>query len=100
MQPDISGVMAAPNSSRIKARILRVEQSMQYADKWQLEFEILESQNLSGPNFTRFGEKMEGFTFMPSWDLPLPVIVEAEAEYIGGPQKGLFQLTRLRLSNK
>lgn len=95
MQSDISGVIAAPNSSRIKARILRVAQSEQYADKWRLEFEILEAQNVSGPNFARVGEKVNGFTFSPKWNLPVPVIVEAEAEYIGGPQKGLFQLTSL-----
>lgn len=97
MQSHIPGIMAAPNSSRIKTRILRAEKSEQYADKWQLEFEILESENISGPNFARVGEKGEGFTFRPAWDLPLPVIVEAEAEYIGGPQKGLFQLTNLHL---
>lgn len=89
--------MAAPNSSRIKAKILRVERSGQYADKWQFEFEILESQNAGGPNFAHVGAKAKGFTFRPAWDLPLPAIVEAEAEYIGGAQEGLFQLTNLRL---
>lgn len=85
--------MAAPNKARITARILRAEQSAQYPDKWILELEILVSEGLSGPNFAKAGEKVDGFTFCPSWDLPLPATVEAEVEYLGGARKGLFHLT-------
>jgi hypothetical protein len=95
MQLYSSGVMAAPNNSRIKARILRMAQSEQYADKWQLEFEILESRNVTGANFARVGEKVEGFTFSTAWDIPLLAVVEADAEYVGGSQNGLFHLTNL-----
>lgn len=98
MPSNIPGVMAAPNNARIKAVISRVEQSAQYPDKWLLEIEIVESQSISGPNFARPGKKAEGFTFRDAWDLPMPVTVEADAEYIGGPQKGVFQLTNLRQS--
>jgi hypothetical protein len=96
MQSYNSGVMVTPNNSRIKAKILRVTQSEQYADKWQLEFEILELQNVTGASFACVGEKVEGFTFRAAWDIPLPAVVESDAEYIGGSQKGLFQLTNLQ----
>ncbi len=98
MQPQISAMMAAPNSSRIKAKVLGANQSAQFPDKWELELEILDSQSVSGPNFARVGEKVQGFTFRDAWDLPTPVVIEADAEYIGGAQKGLFQLTNLRVA--
>lgn len=96
MQPEISAMLAAPNSSRIKARILSVNQSAQFPDKWEIELEILDSQSLSGPNFAHVGKQVKGFTIRDAWDLATPVVIEADAEYIGGAQKGVFQLTNLR----
>jgi hypothetical protein len=100
MQQRVQGVMAAPNRAKIKARVLRVEQSPQYSDKWHLELEILASQNVSGPNFARIGEKVQGFAFGPAWEAPPPAIIEAEVEYIGGPQGGQFQLTNVLIPEK
>lgn len=96
MTPKLPTVMAAPNHARIKARILGLEQSTQYPDKWILQFEILESTALTGPNFAHVGETVEGFTFMNSATLKPQDIVEGEAEYIGGAQGGQFQLTNLK----
>ena len=90
------GMMIAPNLSKIRARVLRVEQSPKYPDKWELEFEIMESESLSGPNFARAGERVKGFTFRETWDWAEPVMIEAAAEYLGGPAGGQFQLTELR----
>ncbi|MGB7924388.1 MAG: hypothetical protein WCF57_14180 [Pyrinomonadaceae bacterium] len=96
MNSDVPGVMAAPNRSRIKAKVLNVEQSAKYPDKWHLELEILEASGMGGPNFARVGQKAEGFSFGPSWDAPPPAIIEADAEYIGGAQGGQFQLSNVR----
>ncbi len=98
MEIHTSGVMAAPNSARMKAKILGARQSANFPDKWLLELEIIESQSTRGGAFATPGETREGFTFRSAWDLPLPAIVEAEAEYIGGPQGGLFHLTNLHPS--
>lgn len=100
MKPEAQGVMAAPNRSRIKAKVLRVEQSAKYPDKWHLKLEILESKDVSGPNFARVGQKAEGFTFGSAWEAPPPAIIEADAEYIGGAQGGQFQLSDVRISGK
>ena len=100
MNPNVQGVMAAPNRSRIKAKVLSVEQSAKYPDKWHLEFEVLESSDVSGPNFARVGQKAEGFSFSPAWDAPPQTIIEADAEYIGGAQGGQFQLTDVRIIGK
>jgi hypothetical protein len=101
MEPDNArGVVAAPNRSRIKARVLHVEQSSTYPDKWLLELEIIESQDVSGPNFARVRKTVEGFSFGPAWEAPPQAIIEAEAEYIGGAQGGQFQLTDVRLLEK
>jgi hypothetical protein len=96
----VRGVMAAPNRSRIKARVLHVEQSSTYPDKWLLELEILESHDVSGPNFARVGTNVEGFSFGPAWDAAPQAIIEAEAEYIGAVQGGQFQLTDVRIPEK
>jgi hypothetical protein len=60
VQQHVQGVMAAPNRARIQARVLRAEQSTQDPEKWQLELEILASQTVSGPNFARVGENVQG----------------------------------------
>lgn len=98
MAPDVHRVMAAPNRSRIKARVFRAEQSKEFSDKWLLGLEILESSALSGPNFAKPGQKVEGFTFTPAWKGPLPALIEAEAEYIGDARRGTFHLTEVRPS--
>lgn len=98
MTPDVHGVMAAPNRSRIKARVFRAEQSKEFPDKWLLELEIVESAALSGPNFARPGQKAAGFTFAAAWEAPLPALIEAEAEYIGDARRGTFQLSEVRLA--
>jgi hypothetical protein len=100
VQQHVQGVMAAPNRARIQARVLRAEQSTQDPEKWQLELEILASQTVSGPNFARVGEKVQGFTFGPAWEVPAQTIIEAEAEYIGGPHAGQFQLTNVRITGQ
>ncbi|HKS27466.1 MAG TPA: hypothetical protein VJS44_06580 [Pyrinomonadaceae bacterium] len=95
MRPE--GMLAAPNRARIKARVLGVEQSATFPDKWQLRLEVLESSDVSGPNFARVGQQVEGFTFGPSWDAPPQAVIEAEVEYIGDARGGQFQLSNVRV---
>jgi hypothetical protein len=97
---DVRDVIATPNRSRIKARVLHVEQSSAYPDKWLLELEIIESHDVSGPNFARVGTNVEGFSFGPAWDASPQAVIAAEAEYIGGVQGGQFQLTDVRTLEK
>jgi hypothetical protein len=76
MEAHISGVMAAPNGSRMKVKILAARQADSFPDKWLLELEIIDSQPVRGGVFATPGETREGFTFRSAWDLPLPAIVE------------------------
>lgn len=100
MKPDVQGMLAAPNRSRIKARVLGVEQSRDYPDKWHLKLEVLESSNVRGPNFARVGQQVEGFTFGPTWEAPPQAVIEAEVEYIGDGRGGQFQLSDVRVSGE
>jgi hypothetical protein len=91
------GVPAAPNRSEIKARVLRVEQSSTFPDKWYVDLEILESKSLSGPNFARVGEKAKGFTFGSTFDVSPGSVITAEAEFVGDARGGQFQLSRINV---
>jgi hypothetical protein len=91
-------MLAAPNQARIKARVLDVEQSTSFPDKWHCRLEVLESNSVSGPNFARVGEQVEGFTFGPTWDVPPQAVVEADVEYIGDARGGQFKLSNVRVS--
>lgn len=50
-----------------------------------------------GPQRAQPGMRAQAFTLRSGWDLPLPVEVEAEAEYVGGPRQGSFLLKNLRV---
>lgn len=100
MRPEVHGMLAAPNRSRIKARVLGVEQSQTFPDKWHLRLEILESSDVSGPNFARAGQQVEGFTFGDSWDVPPQAVIEADVEYIGDGRSGQFKLGNMHVSGE
>ena len=85
-------VMAAPNRSRIKAKVLQTEPSARFADKWHLELEILESEDLEGPNFARVGETAQGVAFEQGGAIAAGDVISAEAEFVGGPRGGQFRL--------
>lgn len=92
-----SAMMVAPNQARIRATILRAERAPGTADKWLLEVEICQAMPVRGPQRAEPGLRAPAFTWRPDWDLPLPVQVEADAEYIGGPRHGSFQLLNLHV---
>lgn len=94
---NLTAVMVAPNSARIRVTILRAEPSPQFPEKWLLEVEIRSVRALSGPQRAQPGMRTQAFTVRAGWDLPLPVEVEADAEYVGGPRQGSFLLRNLRV---
>jgi hypothetical protein len=98
MVPKFNSIMAAPNQSEIKARVLAIEQSPDFKDKLLLELEILDSKSLSGPNFAHIGEKVKGFTFELKPKLQEGRIITARAEFLGDERGGKFQLTQIKLS--
>ena len=97
MEPGPPGVPAAPNRSGIKARVLGVEQSSTFPDKWAVDLEILESKSLEGPNFARVGEEAKGFTFGDTIDLSPGSVITAEAEFLGDAGGGEFRLSEINV---
>lgn len=89
-------VPAQPNQSEIKAKVLKVEQSPIFADRWHVEIEVMESRPLVGPNFARVGERVSGFTFAPSAPTEAGDVVSANAEFIGDERGGQFQLSAIK----
>lgn len=99
MAPEFRGVMAAPNRSEVKAKVLQVERSSKFPDKWYLDLEILESKGLSGPNFARVGERVKGFTFGATCDVSPGSIIAVQAEFLGDARGGQFQLSQVDIVN-
>ena len=97
MVPEFRGVMAAPNQSEIKAKVLAIKQSPDFEDKFLLELEILDSKSISGPNFAHIGEKVKGFGFELKPDLLAGKIITARAEFVGDERGGKFRLKQIRL---
>jgi hypothetical protein len=98
-QPFTPGVMAAPNRLHVVATVLSVRAAQDVPGKWFLALRWEHSKALRGPNFARTGERADGFTFVD--DQTAAKLKElaaaggrlvAEAEFIGGPQGGSFQL--------
>jgi hypothetical protein len=97
MPPRAGGVPAAPNRSEITALVLQLEQSPAFADKWLLQLEIRTSRALEGPNFARAGAVADGFTVEPLGDLAPGRQIRAQAQYLGDPRGGTFQLRGIEL---
>ena len=96
MTPQVRGVMAAPNESEIRAKVLRVEQSTEFADKWYLELEILASKTIAGGTFAGVGDRVKAFTIASRPNFSENQIITAQAEFLGDAQGGLFRLTNIQ----
>lgn len=92
---DFKGVMAAPNASKITAKVLELVQSAHFSDKWCFKLEIITSQSLQGPDFIRVGQRLKGFTVEPIQDIKAGCIISAEAEFLGDAKTGQLQLKQL-----
>jgi hypothetical protein len=97
MTASFGGVPAAPNRSAIEAKVVRIEQSPEFSDRWHLELEFLSSENISGPNFARVGQTARAFTFEPTSGISPGRTIAAEAEFLGDERGGQFRLTQLHL---
>lgn len=98
MTPGVQTMMVSPNQSRICARVLKIQQSPQFSDKWNLEIEILMIQPIQGGTFAEVGQKVQAFTITDSLLFQTNEIICAEAEYLGDFQSGSFQLTHIQVS--
>jgi hypothetical protein len=87
--------MAAPNRSEITARVLEIEPSPQFADKWYLQIEILEARAIAGGAFARAREQARAFTFGQECPVRRDDVITASAEYLGDERGGQFQLSEI-----
>ncbi len=90
-------MMVAPNHSKIRARVLRINQSPQFKDKWDLEIEILMIQPIQGGAFAEAGQTVQAFTISEQLPFTQNDVISAEAEYLGDPTGGTFQLTEIKV---
>lgn len=90
-------MMAAPNQSEIRARVLKIERSPQFEDKWNLEIEILAFQAIQGGTFAEVGQRVQAFTISEQVPFQQNDIISAKAEYLGSPRGGNFRLTQIQV---
>lgn len=88
-------IMAAPNQSQIQAKVLQIRQSPQFADKWLLELEILAVTSISSGSFIQVGQQVSAFTVGAQPHFSIGSKITATAEYMGNPQGGMLQLSRI-----
>ena len=91
IKPD--GVPAAPNRCAITAEVLGVRQSPAFPDKRELDLKIIESRNITGPNFARPGEHAQAFAVGSTLDIPPGTTITAQAEFVGDEHGGKLRLT-------
>jgi hypothetical protein len=86
-------IVAAPNRSHIVAKVLRVQRSPVWRDRWQLELELSASRPLEGPHIPLVGRTLEANLVTPLDPPPVGATIEATAEYVGGADRGVLNLT-------
>jgi hypothetical protein len=94
-------VSAAPNRSLIEARILALNRSRDFPDKWILKMNVLKSTALSGSWVIGERENIEGFVFESTPDFNPQTMavgseITAEVEFLGDPRGGVFQIHRIK----
>jgi hypothetical protein len=92
MTPGDRPVTAAPNRSRLTARVLSVEPSPRFADTWLLRIRVQDVQGLSGGTFAASGQDRDAVAFGPGPVAEAGDVIQADAEYVGGPAGGVFRL--------
>ena len=85
-------VSAAPNRSRLTARVISVEPSPRFADTWLLRIRVQEVRALSGGTFAAPGQDHDAVAFGPGPVAGAGDVIQADAEYVGGPAGGVFRL--------
>ena len=95
-----AGVPAAPNQSRIRAKVLSVAQSPNFADKWQFSLEILEVQARQGGAFVQAGQQIQGFTIAQTCAVAAGDTISATAEFLGDPRGGQLRLADVTMEGR
>lgn len=90
-------MQVAPNQSQVQARVLAVEQSPQFRDRWNLTVEILQVEPVRGGTFIETGQIIKAFTISESVLCHPDDVIAANAEYLGGPSGGWLQLMQISL---
>jgi hypothetical protein len=88
------GIMAAPNRSRITARVASVER-VPNQPKWYLTVEVLDAHAREGGLFVHTGDSTRVFVIGDEPGLEAGDVFRAEVEYLGGPGGGELQLHEL-----
>ena len=88
-------MMAAPNRSRITARVEERTEPEAGAPKWYLTVDVVDAAPIEGGLFVHPGDKARVFVVGEEPDLWPDDVFTAEVEYLGGPFGGELQLLRL-----
>ena len=88
-------MMAAPNRSRITARVAERTEPDLGVPKWSFTVEVTEATPIDGGLFVRPGDTARLFAVGEEPDLWPDDVFTAEVEYLGGPFGGELQLVRL-----
>ncbi|MGR9044556.1 MAG: hypothetical protein ACU83N_04615 [Gammaproteobacteria bacterium] len=89
----MNGVIAAPNSTRVQARVVEIKAHED--GKFDCVISIEKFEPLYGPCFLTLGEKITAFTYQSLQDIAPGQALELEVEYIGGPHKGTYQIKHI-----
>ncbi len=89
-------VQAEPNKTQIKFEVLKKLENPDFSEKTELEIKILPSEGEVVERFIKSGQIYRGFTFEQEEELEVGKIYLGEGEYIGGPDRGMVQLTKIR----
>jgi hypothetical protein len=88
----MSGVIAAPNESRVKGVVTDIQWSGSAEDKLALVIRVEEYSPISGPCFLEKDQLINGFFYTNSLDFDIGDTISAKVEYIGGPHKGIYHI--------
>lgn len=88
----MASVSAAPNRILLHGQVIRFDKRVD--SKIYLRVKVEGFECLSGPCFAEKGQEVNCFTFLEASHLSPGASVKAEAEYIGGPHQGSYQLLK------
>src|SRR5262245_56272497 len=84
--------MASPNENLVTARVIKIERSAQWPNKWLLLVEVVDSKNVHGAQFVKAGQQVEAFAFGAEAPARISEVIRASAEYIGDARSGQLKL--------
>jgi hypothetical protein len=90
LEQTVAGVSAAPNRILLSAEVISLGEPVNSKRKLRARIESVKC--LSGPCFAEQGQQVDCFTFLDASHLVTGTRFKAEAEYIGGPHRGVYQL--------